>query len=180
MVDKGPIVDLSTVDLTQVFATRRNSPLQSAAVRNGTADGDRPRGYQEHICVGYKDVADTEFWVRGHMPDMPLMPGVIMCEAAAQLCSFYTQRFDLLGAEVVGFGGLEEVRFRDMVVPGDRFFVACQLLKVRRNRMIVAAFEGYVNGRIAVEGKIKGIPLPISSLREQMQHREAPPRSPKA
>ena len=43
------------------------------------------------ICVGYKDISPDEFWVRGHMPGMPLMPGVIMCEAAAQLCSYHVQ-----------------------------------------------------------------------------------------
>ncbi len=48
------------------------------------------------ICVGYKDVRDDEFWVSGHMPGMPLMPGVLMCEAAAQLASYFTQKYDLL------------------------------------------------------------------------------------
>ncbi len=38
---------------------------------------------QQNLVVGYKDVTDSEFWVRGHMPGYPLMPGVIMCEAAA-------------------------------------------------------------------------------------------------
>src|SRR5690242_5590200 len=41
------------------------------------------------IIVGYKDVRHDEFWVRGHMPGYPLMPGVLMCEAAAQLVSYY-------------------------------------------------------------------------------------------
>jgi len=43
-----------------------------------------------------------------------------MCEAAAQLSSCYTQRYNLLDAKVIGFGGMEEVRFREPVVPGDR------------------------------------------------------------
>ncbi|MGN6546721.1 MAG: 3-hydroxyacyl-ACP dehydratase FabZ family protein, partial [Aureliella sp.] len=38
---------------------------------------------EKHICVGYKDITFDEFWVRGHMPGYPLMPGVLMCEAAA-------------------------------------------------------------------------------------------------
>ena len=70
-----------------------------------------------HICAGYKDITDDEVWVRGHMPGMPLMPGIFMCEAAAQLCSFITQKYDLLGAAMVGFGGMEEVRFRGPVRP---------------------------------------------------------------
>ncbi len=131
---------------------------------------------QNHICVGYKDVTDKEFWVRGHMPGMPLMPGVIMCEAAAQLASYYTQRHDLLGSEMVGFGGLEAVRFRDPVFPGDRLFVATELLRARRGRMIVCQFWGMVEDRIVVSGKLKGIPLPTDALRtvaQRASHRQA-------
>ena len=50
---------------------------------------------EKHTCLGYKDISEDEFWVRGHMPAMALMPGVIMCEAAAQISSYYTQRFDV-------------------------------------------------------------------------------------
>ena len=104
----------------------------------------------DYACVGYKDITDQEFWVRGHMPGLPLMPGVVMLESIAQLCSFVTQRYDLLGAEMVGFGGLEDVRFRDPVLPGDRLIVMCQLEKVRRGRMIVCKFQGVVKDRIVV------------------------------
>ena len=61
------------------------------------------------------------------MPKAPLMPGVIICEVAAQLASYFTQKYDLLGAKVVGFGGLEEVKFRGGVVPGDRLVMVVQL-----------------------------------------------------
>ena len=118
------------------------------------------------ICVGYKDVTRDEFWIRGHMPGMPLMPGVIMCEAAAQLASFFTQKEDLLGAAMVGFGGLEEVRFRDPVIPGDRLVIACQMLKSRRGRMIICRFEGYVRDAVVVEGVIKGSPLPVEAVKD--------------
>jgi 3-hydroxyacyl-[acyl-carrier-protein] dehydratase len=114
-----------------------------------------------HICVGYKDITHDEFWVRGHMPQAPLMPGVIMCEAAAQLSSYFTQKLDLLGAKVVGFGGLEEVRFRDAVIPGDRLVVVTQRIKVRRGAMIVCRFQGLVRDSVVVEGMIKGVPLPL-------------------
>ena len=115
-------------------------------------------------CAGYKDITDQEVWVRGHMPGMPLMPGVLMCEAAAQVCSYVTQRYDLLGAQMVGFGGMEEVRFRGPVVPGDRLLIVCQGLKCRRGRMIVCRFQGTVGDTIVVDGKIKGVPLPVDAL----------------
>jgi 3-hydroxyacyl-[acyl-carrier-protein] dehydratase len=116
---------------------------------------------ERNICAGIKDVTHEEFWVRGHMPKAPLMPGVIMCEAAAQLASYFEQKYDLLGAKVVGFGGLEEVKFRDGVLPGNRLVIVVQLLRVRRGAMIVCRFQGFVNQSMVVEGRLKGIPLPL-------------------
>jgi 3-hydroxyacyl-[acyl-carrier-protein] dehydratase len=127
---------------------------------------------KEYSCVGYKDVSESEFWVRGHMPGLPLMPGVVMLESIAQLCSFVTQRYDLLGAEMVGFGGLENVRFRDVVLPGDRLIVMCKLEKVRRGGIIVCKFQGIVKDRIVVEGTLKGIPIPVQALREMLAGRQ--------
>jgi 3-hydroxyacyl-[acyl-carrier-protein] dehydratase len=88
------------------------------------------------------------------------MPGVLMCEAAAQLSSYYTQRHNLLDAKVIGFGGLEEVRFREPVVPGDRLVIAVERVRVRPRAMIVCRFQGLVRESIVVDGIIKGVPLP--------------------
>ncbi|MEI6256085.1 MAG: 3-hydroxyacyl-ACP dehydratase FabZ family protein [Planctomycetota bacterium] len=115
-------------------------------------------------CVGYKDLSRDEFWVRGHFPGTPLMPGVMMCEAAAQLSSYFTQRYDLLGAKLVGFGGLEEVRFREPVVPGDRLVIAVERIRVRPKAMIICRFQGLVRDNIVVDGIIKGVPLPVDAL----------------
>jgi 3-hydroxyacyl-[acyl-carrier-protein] dehydratase len=123
--------------------------------------------HEEHsrgLCVGYKDVTPDEFWVRGHFPGVPLMPGVLMCEAAAQLSSYYTQRHNLLDAEVIGFGGLEEVRFREPVRPGDRLVITVERVRVRPKAMIVCRFQGLVRESIVVDGVIKGVPLPIELL----------------
>jgi 3-hydroxyacyl-[acyl-carrier-protein] dehydratase len=118
----------------------------------------------QYLSVGYKDTSVNDFWVRGHFPQLAVMPGVVMLEAIAQLCSYVTQRYDLLGAEVVGFGGLEDVRFRDLVYPGDRFLVFSKLEKTRRGRMIVCRFQGAVDGRLCIEGTLKGVPIPVSML----------------
>jgi 3-hydroxyacyl-[acyl-carrier-protein] dehydratase len=92
------------------------------------------------------------------------MPGVLMCEAAAQLSSYYTHRYNLLDAKVIGFGGLEEVRFREPVVPGDRLVIAVERIRVRPRAMIVCRFQGLVRESIVVDGMIKGVPLPIDTL----------------
>ena len=126
---------------------------------------------ERNACAAYKDLSHDEFWIKGHMPGMPLMPGVMMLEAAAQLCSFFTQKHDLLGADMVGFGGVDEVRFRDPVLPGDRLVLMCQLERIRRGRMIIARFQGVVGRALAVEGVIKGIPIPIAALKETLAKR---------
>jgi len=118
---------------------------------------------QRKICVGYKDLAPDEFWARGHMPGLPLMPGVLMCEAAAQLASYYTRRFKLMEAALVGFGGLQDVRFRGMVRPGDRFVVVAHLLKVRRV-ILTCEFQCFVKETPVCEGVLKGVALPLNML----------------
>ena len=162
MAVKDLILDFSEYDVNHVIADQeeiRRYNLQRFEMEQLTAVvyADADRG----ICAGYKDLTDQEFWVRGHMPIMPLMPGVVMCEAAAQLSSYFAQKFDLLGCNVVGLGGLEEVRFRGTVVPGDRLVVVVQRLKVRRGAMILCRFQGFVREALVVEGKIIGISLPI-------------------
>lgn len=122
---------------------------------------------ERHRCVGYKDITDHEFWVRGHMPDMPLMPGVMMCEAAAQLASCYVHRHEMLGEGVLlGFGGLDEVRFRETVRPGDRLVIMAELVKIRRGALCVSRFQEYVRDSLVCEGLIKGIALPVETLRQ--------------
>jgi 3-hydroxyacyl-[acyl-carrier-protein] dehydratase len=167
VADREFLVDLSQVDFDHPLATlddiRRVNP-QRYEMEQLTAVVYVDE--REYACVGYKDVTEDEFWVRGHMPDLPLMPGVMMLESIAQLCSFVTQRYDLLGCAIVGFGGLEDVRFRDPVLPGDRLIVMCKLKKVRRGAMIVSRFQGVVKDRIVIEGTLKGIPIPVEALQK--------------
>lgn len=121
-----------------------------------------------NACAAYKEITQDEFWVRGHMPGMPLMPGVMMLEAVAQLSSYFTQKHDLLGAAMVGFGGVDEVRFRGVVTPGDRLVLMVVLEKARRGRMIVARFQGLVDGTLVLEGILRGIPIPIEAVTSQL------------
>lgn len=168
MAGKDLIFDVSTLDFDTVTADieaiRKYNPQRFEMEQLTAVVHEDP---VEKICIGYKDVTDDEFWTRGHMPGMPLMPGVVMLEAAAQLCSYFVQRYDMLGTKMVGFGGLEDVRFRDPILPGSRLILLCSLLKARRMRMMVSRFQGVVGDRIAFEGKIKGIPIPIDALPKQ-------------
>lgn len=166
MAAKDFLIDLSQIDFDRPIATAEDirgvNPQRHEMEQLTAIVYVDPQKYE---CVGYKDVSDQEFWVRGHMPGLPLMPGVIMLEAVAQLCSYVSQKYDLLGAEMVGFGGLEDVRFRDPILPGDRLVVMCALDKIRRGRMIVCRFQGVVGESVVVEGILKGIPIPVDYIK---------------
>jgi 3-hydroxyacyl-[acyl-carrier-protein] dehydratase len=162
---KDLILDPAEYDLARVVADieeiRKHNP-QRFEMEQLTAVvlDDVDRG----VCVGYKDTSGAEFWVRGHMPGMPLMPGVVMCEAAAQLCSYHVQKHDLLGAAMVGFGGLDDVRFRGTVVPGDRLVIVCERTQLRSGQMVRCRFQCFVRDNMVCEGKIRGIPIPVEAL----------------
>lgn len=165
MANRDFIVDLSLLDFDNPIAgideIRSYNPQRFEMEQLTAILHEDP---VQNACAAYKDLTPNEFWVRGHMPKMPLMPGVIMLEAAAQLASFFALKYDLLGAAMVGFGGLDEVRFRDPVIPGDRLIVMVRLEKARRNRMIVARFQGVVGETLVVEGVLRGIPIPTEAL----------------
>jgi 3-hydroxyacyl-[acyl-carrier-protein] dehydratase len=109
--------------------------------------------------VGYKDITPNEFWVRGHMPEFPLMPGVVLCECAAQLAGFYARKYELLAGDFLGFGGMEEVRFRSPVFVGDRLLIMAKLTKLRPGRRAEFAFQGFVKEKMVFSGVMIGVPI---------------------
>lgn len=169
MALKELLLDLSEIDFNHVIADleeiRRYNPQRFEMEQLTAIVYDN---FEDKVCAGYKDITENEFWVRGHMPGMPLMPGVLICESAAQMCSYYAHKHHLLGnCKVVGFGGLEDVRFRDPVRVGDRLVVVCKMLKVRPGAIIVCRFQAFVRDSLVADGQIKGIPLPVDALTER-------------
>jgi 3-hydroxyacyl-[acyl-carrier-protein] dehydratase len=157
------LFDQSTLDFSQVVADkeglRRVNPQRFEMEQlDAIVYVDR----EQHIAVGYKDVRPDEFWVRGHMPDYPLLPGVLMCEAAAQLCSYYVVISGLLRGDFIGFGGLEDVRFRGLVRPGDRFVLVGKAHRIDVRRTIFNV-QGFVGTTMVFHGDVIGVPLMRSS-----------------
>jgi 3-hydroxyacyl-[acyl-carrier-protein] dehydratase len=162
---KNLIIDPSAYDVDRVLAgieeIRRINPQRFEMEHLTAIIYDDP---ERGICAGYKDVTPDEFWVRGHMPGLPLMPGVIMCECAAQLCSYFAQRHNMMDAEMIGFGGMDQVRFRGTVVPGDRLVIVAERLQLRVGAMIRCRFQCFVREQMVCEGQIRGIPIPVDAL----------------
>ena len=111
----------------------------------------------QHLVVGYKRLTDQEFWIRGHMPNFALMPGVVQCEAAAQLGGFYARKYDLIGGDYLGFGGMDEVRFRKPVFPGARLDLIAKVTRVMARKLAQFNFQGWVAGELMFEGQMLGV-----------------------
>jgi len=118
----------------------------------------------QHLVIGYRDIRADEFWVRGHMPGTPLLPGVLMCEAAAQLSSYYIVKYSgLLSGDFIGFGGLENVRFRAPVRPGDRLVLVAKGVKLRRRQSIFDV-QGFVGPTMAFHAQVIGVQMTANQV----------------
>jgi 3-hydroxyacyl-[acyl-carrier-protein] dehydratase len=113
---------------------------------------------EKKLIIGFKDVAPDEFWVRGHMPDYPLMPGVLMCEAAAQLSSFFCHEAGVHREGFIAFGGMEDVRFRGQVKPGDRLILVAKAIRLHRRHTMFEC-QGFVGTNMVFHGKFIGVPI---------------------
>ena len=106
-------------------------------------------------ALGVKKIRDDEFWVPYHIPGRPLMPGVLMIEAGAQLCSV---QFKCRTKEprFLGFSRCDDVSFRGQVVPGDTLYLLAKEVDFRARRFI-AICQGMVDDKIVFEAKITGM-----------------------
>lgn len=104
-------------------------------------------------AVGIKNVTINEPFFEGHFPGMPIMPGVLIVEALAQLGSVALLTLDEFKGKVPIFTGIDTMRFRRQVVPGDQLILEASILKLRSS-MGKAAVKATVDGIVAAEGEI--------------------------
>ena len=151
-----PFLDLSSIDTSKVIADREaicrvNPHRFEFAQLDGVLFIDQQAG----VLVGYRDVRDDEFWVRGHIPGRPIFPGVLMIETAAQLVSYFvTSLYPERG--FLGFGGVDGVKFRGAVVPGRRIIMMGKMTQMRTRRCS-GATQAFVDGQMVYEGTIMGV-----------------------
>jgi 3-hydroxyacyl-[acyl-carrier-protein] dehydratase len=105
-------------------------------------------------AVGIKNVSFNEPHFQGHFPGRPIMPGVLIVEAMAQVGGVVlTQMLDSEGGLFV-FAGIDKVRFRRQVIPGDRLVMTVKLLCVKRRRFGKMQGRAEVDGQLAAEGEL--------------------------
>ena len=148
-------VDLSSlecdVDRIEELNPQRGSMRQLDGVPFVSADRTE--------AVAFKDVREDEFWVPYHVPGNPILPAVLMIEAAAQLASVLVKlKHDDAG--FVGFVGANDFKFRRPVRPGDRLYLLGREVRWG-TRLSLCHTQGVVGGRVVFEGSVSGTPMPV-------------------
>lgn len=106
----------------------------------------------EH-CVAYLDVTDDMFWVPGHFPEYAVMPGVLIVEALAQAGSIAMLSVEENKGKIGFFAGIDKVRFKRQVVPGDTLRLECRITRTR-GPIGWGEATASVNGELACSGEL--------------------------
>lgn len=108
-------------------------------------------GKVTRYAIGTYLVRGDEFFLQGHFPDYPVVPGVILCEMMAQSCAL------LLGDEIKAkrplYTGIDKVRFKYQVRPGDTIVLRSTITE-RRQSLIFAKAEATVDGKLCCRGNL--------------------------
>lgn len=106
-------------------------------------------------AVGIKNVTFNEPHFQGHFPGRPIMPGVLIVEAMAQVGGIVlTQMNEDVQGGLFMFAGIDKVRFRRPVVPGDQLIMTVELLWVKKRRFGKMQGRAEVDGQLVSEGEL--------------------------
>ena len=112
----------------------------------------------EHVpgkkAVALKNVTINEPQFQGHFPERPLMPGVLIVESMAQVGGIIVTQMPDLPKGLFVFAGINNVKFRRPVVPGDQLVITCNLLSIKRQRFGKVKGEAHVDGKLGCSGEL--------------------------
>lgn len=101
-------------------------------------------------AVGIKNITANEMQFLGHFPNEPIMPGVLLIEAMAQVGGVAMLYPEENRGKIAVFGKIDNVRFRRQVIPGDQVVTIAEVVKIRGNMGVIHC-EGKVDGSVACE-----------------------------
>jgi 3-hydroxyacyl-[acyl-carrier-protein] dehydratase len=95
-------------------------------------------------AIGIKNVSVNEPYFQGHFPGFPVMPGVLILEAMAQVGAVIVLKMPQFAGKIALFAGIDKVRFRRQVFPGDQLRIEVEVLKLRSavGKSYAAAYVG--------------------------------------
>ena len=104
-------------------------------------------------AIGYKNVTMNEYFFQGHFPQEPVMPGVLIIEALAQVGAVSILSKDDFKGKIAYFGGINKAKFRKKVVPGDVLKLEVELVKIKGPAGIGKAVAT-VDGKVAAQAEL--------------------------
>ncbi len=107
-----------------------------------------------HKAVALKNVTLNEPQFQGHFPERPLMPGVLIVESMAQVGGIIVTQMPDIPKGLFVFAGINNVKFRRPVVPGDQLVITCELLSIKRKRFGKVKGEAKVDGNLVCSGEL--------------------------
>ena len=115
---------------------------------------DEVEKYTPGECaVAYKYVNKDECYFQGHFPGNPIMPGVLMVEALAQTGAVAILSMEENKGKNALFGGIDKMKFKKMVVPGDKLKLEVKIIK-KKGPIGVGEAIATVDGKIAAKGEL--------------------------
>lgn len=106
---------------------------------------------KDGVAVGHYTVRGDEFFLKGHFPDNPIVPGVILCEILAQSACVLMQD-EMSKGKLPVYTGLKNVKFRSPVKPGDTVETQCQIKRAKQP-FYFAEGTAMVDGRLCVSAE---------------------------
>jgi 3-hydroxyacyl-[acyl-carrier-protein] dehydratase len=104
-------------------------------------------------AVGYKAVTYNEPFFTGHFPTEPVMPGVLICEALAQVGAVALLSCEEYKGKIALFGGINKARFRNKVVPGDMLRLETEIIKMK-GPVGVGKATASCDGKVCAEAEL--------------------------
>jgi 3-hydroxyacyl-[acyl-carrier-protein] dehydratase len=105
-------------------------------------------------AVGLKNVTINEPFFPGHIPNRPLMPGVLIVESMAQVGGVILTQLPGMKGKFFAFAGIDKTRFRRPVVPGDQLIMTVELLSFKMNKIAKMQGEARVDGQLVAQGEM--------------------------
>lgn len=153
-----PLIDLEQVDLSVVRMRKVDiygllPHRHEFELLDGVCHIDK----NARSIVTFSDIREDAWWVRGHIPGQPLLPGVLMLEMAGHAASLLAKLLSP-SESFIGLAGVDRAKFRDTITPPGRLYVIAVSAE-QRPRRIVCQCQGVSEGKLIFEARVTGIVL---------------------